>query len=224
MMIRNSAFHFLALLCTSIIGNVHAANLTNNDLMDCKVLTGEKKQPQYQKFVKELTQAAVKGDAKSGLNLAGILNNRFICLEEPYLGNESWTMVVESPDKHEVETKHRPTLKNLKQYPATYAALRDAITAYQRIAESSLAARGMLGNYYAHYNDTLAKQEDGYFYLASTYEAECGTPQASIRKNSRCTMLKQDKMLYLPLLSSTQRESLDQKAKDWAKQYLFKLN
>ena len=214
--------HVFSVLCLLVAGTAQASQLTSNDLIDCKVLAGAKKQPQLKKFIHELTQAADKGDVQRGLGLAGILNNRFVCLEEAYLGEQSWTVVVETPGKQEVETTHRPTLKNLKQYPAVFAALQETIAAYQRWDEVSLAARTALGSYYALYHGTLGKAEDGYVYLASAYEAECGKFSSDARKRTRCTVLKQDKMLYLPLLSSSQRAFLDQKAQDWAKQYLAK--
>jgi len=222
-MLQNIFPRLLLALCLAVAGHVHAAALTDNDLMDCSVLTGKKKKQQYNAFITQLTQAASKGDINSNLNLAGILNNRFVCLEEEQLGDQPWTVVIEQPGSHEVETTHRPVLKNLKQYPAVYAALLDAIAAYQRISESNLNARMALGNYYAEYHDTLNKNVDGYFYLASVYEAECNsTAQDRAKSKQRCMLLKQDKMLYLPLLDATQRALLDQKAKDWAAKYLAK--
>ncbi len=222
-MTQSHFLRFFATFSLLIASHVQADNLTDKDFIDCRVLTGEKKQAPYKTFVDELTQAAAKGDVESGFNLASLMNNRFVCLEKAHLGKTRWTMTRETPGTQEVETVYRqPTLKNLTQYPEAYAALQDAIAAYQRIAESSLPARLILGTYYADYNDVLGKKEDGYFYLASAYEAECGAAQANTKKNERCTPLKEKKMLYQPLLSGTEREALDQKAKDWAKQYMAK--
>lgn len=204
----------------SAAGNTMAAELTSNDLIDCNVLIGGKNQTEYKKLINRLTRAAENGDIKSGLDLAGILNNRFVCFEDEINGDESWTVTVESADR--TETTHRPTVKSLKKHPAAYSALQDVVFAYERFAMSSLSARALLGSFYARYHDALNKNEEGYLYIASVYEAECGRQPTTDLGKSRCRALKQDKMLYLPLLNIDRRNRLDQQAKDWASQYSLK--
>lgn len=199
-----------------------AADLTNKDLIDCNVLVGGKKQTEYKKLVNRLRRAAGDGDIKSGLNLAAILNNRFVCFEDELNGDESWTVTVESADR--TETTHRPTVKSLKEHPAAYSALQDVVSAYERLAEFSLSARALLGGFYARYHDDLMKNEEGYLYITSAYYAECERQPTTDLGKSRCSGLKQDKMLYLPLLNGDQRSRLDQKAKEWATQYLRQAN
>ncbi|HEY0847373.1 MAG TPA: lysozyme inhibitor LprI family protein [Noviherbaspirillum sp.] len=216
-MMRNVLLTLSAAVGMTIVGSSFAAGLTGKDLSDCDVLIGGKKRPEYKKLLDKLANATDAGDLKSGLDLAGILNNRFVCLEEELSGDESWTVSVESGGH--VETTHRPVVKSIKEHPEAYSALKDVVTAYERLADKNLSARATLGSYYARYHDTLKKDEDGYVYIASAYEAECARPVATSLAKTHCSLLKQDKMLYLPLLNADQRSRLDRKALAWVAQY-----
>lgn len=216
-MMRKVVLGLTAVVSIAIAGDSFAAGLTGKDLRDCDVLIGGQKRAEYKKLVDKLARATDDGDPKSGLDLAGILNNRFVCLEEELSGDELWTVSVASADR--VETSHRPALKSIKEHPEAYSALQDIVTAYERLADKSLSARAALGGYYARYHDALKKDQEGYVYIASAYEAECAKPAATSLANTRCSLLKQDKMLYLPLLSADQRSRLDRKAQAWVAQY-----
>ncbi|WP_137937102.1 hypothetical protein [Chitinivorax sp. B] len=199
----------LTMACVSV---GHAAALTDADLEDCDVLIGNKKKAAFAKFVADQKKQADAGSIEIAMNYGGLQNNRLVCFEEKILGTSGWGMIVESQGTTQMNI--RPIIEDIDKRPEPLAALWEVIAAYGAIADKHLSARMLAGEYYGRYHKALGEPEKGYWYLTSTYEAECGTIN-KVNK-SRCTLLKQHKILFNDLLPPEKRWALDVKAKGWS--------
>lgn len=213
---RFSRYFALALALLSALYTMQAvaasATINGDDLQDCPVLLGQRKQAAYQSYMTQLKQ---QGDADSGLMFAEILHNRFTCMEQAVTGETGWSISQSTADGS-VSTQNSPTLAHMKQYPEVLRALNQAVQALSQVAEEKVDARIFLGQYYAKYHEELGHADTGYFYLASAVATKC----ASRANKMQCQYLKQEKINYLGLLDQAARQRLDQQASVWARTYL----
>lgn len=199
----------------------HAAGaVTDTDLEDCNVLLGKTKKAAFDRTLKTMQQAASRGDAGDVMRYGAALHNRLACLNTKYTGDEGWGMVMSSEDGSSVEAKHPPHA-DPAAHPDLAAALRAAVRNFERIADTDLRARTLLGQYHADYAGYLKQPAQGYVYMASVYSAQCrNVADRDKATRSRCQTLRQDRILYNGLVAPAQRAQLDDAATAWADGYL----
>jgi hypothetical protein len=199
----------------------HAANtVTDTDLENCNVLLGKTKNAAFDRTLKTLKQAAAAGAADDVMRYGAAMHNRLACLNTKYTGDEGWGMVMSNEDGTSVEAKHPPHA-DPAAHPDLAATLREAIRNFERIADTDLRARTLLGQYYADYDGYLKEAAKGYVYMAGVYSAQCrGVADRDKATQSRCQTLRQDRILYNSLVAPAQRARLDDTATAWADRYL----
>lgn len=199
----------------------HAASaVTDTDLEDCSVLLGKAKKAAFDRTLKTMKQAAASGDADDVMRYGAAVHNRLACLNTKYTGDEGWGVVMSSADGTSVEAKHPPHA-DPAVHPDVAATLREAIRNFERIADTDLRARTLLGQYHADYAGYLKQPAQGYVYMASVYSAQCrNVAERDKDTQSRCQTLRQDRILYNGLVAPAQRTRLDDAATVWADRYL----
>ena len=215
---------FKLLLTTCLLAAAplaHAATtVSDTDLENCDVLLGRTKKAAFGRTMKTLKDAAAGGDANDIMRYGAALHNRLACLDTKYTGDEGWGMVMSDEDGNNVEAKHPPHA-DPGAHPDLATALREAVATFERLADTDVRARILLGNYYADYNGYLKQPAKGYVYMAGVYSAECrNVADRGKATKSRCVSLRQDRILYNSLVPLAQRGRLDDEATAWADRYL----
>lgn len=211
-------------LCAMLIASssgaaVAAPSLVDGDLENCEVLMGRTKKAAFDAALKAAKSAA-PATAGGAMHYGAILNNKMACIDEESTGSSGWGVVMSSEDGAESEAIHAPHA-DPGTIPALASTLGEAIRTYERVADTEINARVLLGKYYADYNAYLKEPGKGYLYAASVYSAECRTAkQRNPRSNGRCDSLRHDRILYNSLIPPAQRSALDAQAKAWADRYL----
>ena len=201
-----------------------AAPPSQDDLENCDAPMPKAKKAAVARALKALKQAAASGDPGAVMRYGATMNNRLACIETTYTGDEGWGMVVSDEDGNNAEAKHPPHA-DPGAHPDMAAALREGVGAFERIADTDLRARIILGQYYADYNGYLKQPAKGYVYMASVYSAECrNVADRDKATKSRCVSLRQDRILYNSLVPLAQRARLDDEATAWADRYLARKN
>lgn len=197
-----------------------APSLSDGDLENCDVLLGRTKQAAFDSTLNMAKSAAASGNADAIMRYGSILHNKMACIDEESTGSSGWSVVMSREDGSETEATHAPHADPAR-IPALAATLREAIRIFEKVADTKINARILLGKYYADYNDYLKEPGKGYLYAASVYDAECrGARQRNPRSNGRCDSLRHDRILYNSLLRPAQRSALDAQARIWADRYL----
>lgn len=217
---RKIGLTLCAMLIVSISGAATAApSLVDGDLENCEVLMGRTKQAAFDAALKAAKSAA-PDNARAAMHYGAIMHNKMACIDEESTGSSGWSVVMSSEDGAESEATHPPHA-DPGTIPALASTLREAIRNFERVADTDISARILLGKYYADYNAYLKQPGKGYLYAASVYSPECRTAKArNPRSNGRCKSLRHDRILYNSLIPPAQRSALDAQAKAWADRYL----
>lgn len=198
---------------------VAAAPLSDGDLENCDVLLGRTRQAAFDSTLDMAKSAAASGNADAIMRYGSILHNKVVCIDEESTGSSGWSVVMSREDGSETEATHAPHADPAR-IPALAATLREAIRIFERVADTEINARVLLGKYYANYNDYLKEPRKGYLYVASVHDAACrGARQHSSRSSGRCDSLRHDRILYNSLLRPAQRSALDAQARMQADRY-----
>jgi hypothetical protein len=215
--------HHLAsviLLACASHGALAAPALVDGDFENCDVLMGKAKKAAFKSALRSMKQGAEAGDAGESMRYGAVLNNTMACIDEEVTGSSGWGVEMSNADGSVVESS-RPTRADPNAHPRLAATLREAIRNYERVAETELDARLLLGKYYSDYHAYLKQPAKGYVYTASVYSAEC---RPAVRRKAgaddRCQSLRQDRILYNSLLTPAQRSAADGEATAWADRYL----
>ena len=211
----------LFLLLVSIIPGAAQTSLRNEDLEDCSVLTGKIKQELFKDYLSKLKDTAMAGDEDDTMTYGSILHNKFVCQVEEITGDLGWTTIVETGKKIKIS---KPPPVDLHKYTEVAATLRESISAFERISESNLNARLLLGKYYADYDDYLKPPATGYEYIAGVYSAECRPGNRVKVEYDRCKTLHIDLALFNSMLSRDQRTAIHKRVIKWADAFIEKQN
>lgn len=199
--------------------SVQAATLTDADLGNCDVLLGKTRQAAFTKALRAMKQAAETGKPDKVMRYGSLLHNKMACIDERATGSSGYGMVISNEDGSQVEATHPPHA-SASAMPDLAATLKEAIRTFERVADTEISARVLLGQYYANYNDYLKQPGKGYVYVASVYDTECRPPaHPDDDGRGRCDSLRQDRILYNGMVSPAQRSALEDEAMAWAERY-----